>query len=149
MRLLSITLAVLWAVAPAAAMGQTGLSFERAAGLGLKSPHSAPPLQPDALFGGAAVHAWQAVAAGGYALYGEAEDIRRLGLRAVESQAGIVYSRGVWASSFEVAHAQISPLAPRRYALSGQLHTALGEGRSLSVGLQYRLQDTDAGWRPG
>jgi len=73
-----------------------------------------------------------------------------LGLRAAESYGGIVYFLpGGWGSSLEAGYIQESPLSPRRYALTGQLHTSFSEGRSLSLGLKYRLHDTDSGMRYG
>jgi hypothetical protein len=142
------TILLLAALAPAAATGQAGLSFERSAGLGLKS-QPADALVPGQAFGGAAVHALQGLAAGDYSLYGGSYDAPRLGLRAVESHAGVVYAASGWAASFESAYSHLSPIAPGRYALTGQLHTSLSEGRTLSVGLKYRLYDTDAGLRHG
>ena len=40
-----------------------------------------------------------------------------------------------------------SVLAPRRYALTGQVHAALSDRRALSVGIQYSVYDTDLGAR--
>ena len=142
------TILLLAALAPAAATGQAGLSFERSAGLGLK-PQSTEAFLPGHAFGESAAHAWQGLPAGDYALYGGNYEAPRLGLRAVESHAGVVYAASGWAASFESSYSHLSPVAPGRYALTGQLHTSLGEGRSLSVGLKYRLYDTDAGLRHG
>ncbi len=144
----SHTILFLAALVPAAAAGQAGLSFERAAGLGLK-PEPAEVFAPGHAFGEAAVRARRGLAAGDYALYAAGYDVPRLGLRAVESRAGVVYSASSWATSFEAAYSHLSPIAPGRYALTGQLHTSLGEDRTLSVGLKYRLYDTSSGSRYG
>ena len=142
------TILLLAALAPAAATGQAGLSFERSAGLGLKS--LAPEASPlGHAFGEAAVHGWQGLAAGDYALYGGGYDASRPGLRAVESRAGVVYAASDWAASLETAYSHLSPIAPGRSSLTGQIHTSLSEGRTLSVGLKYRLYDTDTGPRQG
>lgn len=140
-----LTLIILMALAPGAAAGQAGLSLERAAGLGLKPQASVPA---DPAFGGAAASAWQGLRAYDYALYSGSE-APRLGLRAAESFGGIVYSSGAWGSSLEGGYLHESPLAPRRYTLTGQLHTAVREGRTLSVGLKYRAPDMDPGSRYG
>jgi hypothetical protein len=142
------TILVLAALAPAAATGQAALSFERTAGLGLK-PQSAEALITGHAFGEAAVRAWQGLPAGDYALYGGAHDAPRLGLRTAESHAGIVHSASGWGTSFEAAYSNLSPVAPGRHAFTGQLHTSLSEGRTLSVGLKYRLYDSDIGSRYG
>src|SRR5688572_4624424 len=144
----SYTILLLAALAPAAATGQAGLSFERSAGLGLK-PQSTDTFLPGHTFGEAATRAWRGLSAGDYALYGGNYEAPRLGLRAVESRAGVVYAASGWAASFESAYSHLSPIAPGRYTLTGQLHSALSEGRSLSVGLKYRLYDTDTGARQG
>src|SRR5688572_17949893 len=101
------TILVLAALAPAAATGQAALSFERAAGLGLK-PQSAEAFTSGHAFGEAAVRAWQGLPAGDYALYGG--DAPRLGLRTGESHAGIVYSASGWGTSFEAATQTCHPL---------------------------------------
>lgn len=144
-----LLLVFLLALTPGAVMGQTGLSLERAAGLGMKSQPDETVYPAHGVFGMAAVHAWQGLRASDYALYGGGDEAPRLGLRAADSYAGLVYSMGGWASSFEVGHADLSPQAPRRYTLTGQVHTALSEGRTLSVGLKYRLPEADAGARYG
>jgi hypothetical protein len=144
----SLTLITLFAFAPGAA-GQVGLSLERAAGLGLKSQSSFALSEEEPVFGGAAAHAWQALRGSDYSLFGGARDVPRLGLRAAESYTGMVYSGAGWGSTLEVGYLPDSMTTPRRYALTGQLHTSLSEGRTLSVGLKYRVYDTDAAWRYG
>jgi hypothetical protein len=150
MRFPSFTLFVVAALAPVMAAGQAGLSLERAAGLGLKpepGEASAPPLSS---FGEAATQAWQELRAGAgdYALYG-GHDGPLLGLRAAESYAGVVHSASRWGTSLEAAYTNLSGLAPGRYAVTGQMHASLSQGRTLNVGLKYRLYEGDAALRAG
>jgi hypothetical protein len=139
------------ALAPVTAAGQAGLSFERATGLGLKpraeEPAPAPPLSG---FGDAATQAWQALRAGAgdYALYGKL-DGPRLGLRAAESYAGVVYSASGWGTSLEAAYTNPPGMAQGRYAITGQMHASLSEGRTLNVGLKYRQYESDPAARSG
>lgn len=80
-----------------------------------------------------------------YSLFGGTRDVPRLGLRATESYGGIAYSlAGGWISLLEASYAQESLLAPRRYALTGQLQATFGDGRTFSVGLQYRAYEGSA-----
>jgi len=146
----SFTLFVLVALAPAAATGQAGLSFERAAGLGLKPEALETPASPHSTFGEAATQTWLGLRAGAgdFALYGE-QDAPRLGLRAAESYAGVVYSASGWGTSLEAGYTNRAGLAPGRYAVTGQMHTSLSQGRTLSVGLKYRLYESDAALRAG
>jgi hypothetical protein len=134
-------------LASGTASAQAGLSYERAAGLGLRHQAGGPALAADWAFGGEAAQVWQTRRSSDYALYGGARDA---GLRPAESYLGIVYAlpRG-WGSSLEAGHAQESPIAPRRLTLTGQVHSALSDGRMLSVGLKYRVYDADAGSRFG
>ncbi len=145
---LKLALVVLFALAPGAAMGQ--VTHERAAGLGLQFRTGAATLPADLAFGSEATQVWQTTRSSDYTLYAGAREASRLWLHASESYGGIVYSLpGGWGSSLEAGYAQESPLSPRRYALTGQLHAALSEGRALSVGLQYRMNDPDSGSRYG
>jgi hypothetical protein len=150
MRFSAALLSVLAALAPVMAAGQAGLSFERAAGLGLKPESVAAPAAALSAFGDTATQAWLGLraAAGDYTLYG-GNDGPRLGLRAAESYAGVVYSASGWGTSLEATYTNIPGLAPGHYAVTGQMHTSLREGRALSVGLKYRLYDGDAGLRYG
>ena len=128
---------------------QSGLSYERAGvGLGIKtSPDLAPPVDP--VFGGEPTYLWQP-ARPDYALYSGVRELPHLGLRPAESYGGIAYSlSGIWGSSLEAGVVQESWLAPWRYALTGQIHTALAGGRGLSAGLKYRLTDPDFRARSG
>ena len=148
MRLLPFTALTTWlALAAAAAPAQTGLSFERAAGLGLKASYAVAGEPADLAFGGSGMRAWQLSAASEYALYGGARDTP--GLRASEIYGGVVHAlpRG-WGSTLEIAQATESLVSPRRYSLTGQVYTPMSDGRALSVGLKYRL-DGDAIARNG
>jgi hypothetical protein len=145
----SFTLAALLAFAPATATGQAGLSFEPGTGIGLKVRAATPDLSSDGSFGGAATQAWQMLPASEFALYSGGSEVPRLGLRAGESYTGIVYSRAGWGSSLEMGYTHLTPFAPQRYSLTGQLHASLGEDRALSIGLKYRTYDTDANSRFG
>ncbi|MGH6630089.1 MAG: hypothetical protein ACREB3_10190, partial [Burkholderiales bacterium] len=144
-----LTLTVLLALASGAALAQAGLSYERAAGLGLKPQTGGAALPAGLVSGGQAMQVWQTTRASDHALYGGAREAPRLGLHAAESYGGIVYSLpGGWGSSLEAGFAQESPLAPRSFALTGQLHTAFAGG-GLSVGLKYRVYGADTGARYG
>ena len=131
--------AALLATGPVAA--QSGLSLERA-GLGLR-PAGSPAVPADWAFGGEATQLWQARRDSDFSLYGGAREMP--GLRPAESYAGIVYAlpRG-WGSSFEASQVDEMPGLPRSFSISGQLHSPLSEGRSLSVGIKYRVYDVDA-----
>jgi hypothetical protein len=145
-----IILFAFWAIVwtPGAA-AQEGLSYARSAGLGLK-PLGGEAVRAAPVFGGEAAQLWVSTPASGYALFGGRREAPRLGLHATESYAGVVYPlRRGWGSSFEAGYAQESPLAPRRYALTGRLHTSLSEGRTLSIGLKYRGHDPEPGPRNG
>ncbi|HET9404841.1 MAG TPA: hypothetical protein VFO57_09685 [Burkholderiales bacterium] len=140
----NLALIALFAFAPGAAMGQ--MSPERVAGLGLRSQADMAPVSADLAFGSEAAQVWQTMRSLDYSLYGGARAAPNFGLRAAESYGGIVYSLpGGWGSSLEAAYVQGSPASPRRYALTGQLHASFSEGRTLSVGLKYRVRDADSG----
>jgi hypothetical protein len=145
-----LTLVFLLAFTACAAMAEPGTVREHIAGLGLQSRSDAATSPADLAFGSEAAQVWQSSRSPDYTLYAGSRATSRLGLRADESYGGIVYSlpRG-WGSSLEAGYAQESLLAPRRYALTGQLHTALSEGRTLSVGLKYRVHDADSGLHYG
>jgi hypothetical protein len=142
---ISSTLPAVMLLVSSVASAQIGLSPERA-GLGLKTQSRAAA---EWAFGDAA-QGWQVRGPADYALYRGTRDLLQTGLRATESYAGIVHSySGGWGSSFETSYVQESLVAPRSYALSGQLHTALSDVRMLSVGLKYRVYDTDSTSRFG
>lgn len=50
-----------------------------------------------------------------------------------------------WGSSLDAVYAPESPLAPRQYALAGEVRTALSDGKALSVGIKYRVYDARLG----
>jgi len=142
----AISFTLLAAVLLASGAASAELSHERA-GLGLKPQARAIA---DWAFGSEAAQVWQARGPSDYALYGGARELPRSGLRPAESYTGIAYAlSGGWGYSFEAGYAPESPGAARRYALAGQLHTALSDGRMLSVGLKYRIYDTDTTSRFG
>ena len=136
----SFTLPAVMLLASSVASAQVGLSHDHT-GLGLKLQSRAAA---DWAFGGEAAHTWQALSKNDYALYRGTRDMPQSGVRASETFSGIVHSySGGWGSSFETSYVQESLVAPRSYALSGQLHNELSDGRILSVGLKYRVYDTD------
>jgi len=119
-------------------------------GLGLKPSRDAALLPADPAFGGEAGHAWHARRAMDPVSYSGVRELPRLGLRSVESYSGIFHPLSdTWGSSIETGFVRESSLAPRRYSLGGQLHTAFAGGRGLSVGLKYRVYDADIGVRYG
>lgn len=136
-----LALLALVSLASGAVFAQAGLAYGRPAGLGLKPADAgADTYQSSPVFGGQAAALWQSARPFDYALYGAREE-PRVGLRARRSYAGIVYGlRGGWGSSLE-AGVQESPVMPRRYALSGRVHTLLSDGGTLSVGLKYQAAD--------
>jgi hypothetical protein len=147
----SKVIAILVAASTAANIvhAQSGLTAERF-GLGLKARSEAAVYPHDSGFGGEAAQIWQATRTSEFALIGGMRDAPRLGLRAVESYGGIVYARpGGWGSSLEAGFSRETLDAPRRYSLGGQMHTALSDGRTFSVGIKYRAFDVDSGLRPG
>jgi hypothetical protein len=81
-----------------------------------------------------------------WSLFGGTREPARRGPGAAEAYGGVAYSfsRG-WGSSLEAAYAAESPLAPRQYALAGEVRTALGNGKALSVGIRYRVYDPGPG----
>lgn len=141
-----LTYAALLAFVTGTAMGEPGMARELVAGLGLQPRANAATLPADPAFGSDAARIWQASRSPDYTLYTGERSTSRLGLRADESYGGIVYSlpRG-WGTSLEAGYAQESPQVPRRYTLTGQLHTSFSEGRTLSIGLKYRVHDMDGG----
>ena len=144
-----IAVALTAAAAAGVAVAQAGLSTERA-GLGLKPLRDAAAPPSGFAFGDEAVYAWQGTRPADYALYGGVRELPRLGLRSTESYGGVFYPLSdTWGSSLEAGIVQESLLAPRRYALTGQLHTALTGGGGLSAGLSYRVYDADFGLRSG
>ena len=142
-----------FAAALAATTGMTttgaGLSIERS-GLGLKPPGVSQPAAGDLaprseLAPGMPTVEYRDVA------YGGVRDIGRLGLpTSTESYIGL-YSpvSDAWGASLEVGVIQGSMWTPRRYSVSGQLHTAFSADSGLSLGLKYRVYEADLGARSG
>lgn len=144
-----IAVTLVASAAASVAVAQSGLTTERA-GLGLKARTDAPAPRADLALGGNVAQLWQVTRSSDFALYGGMRDAPRLGLQAAESYGGIVYFvSGGWGSSLEAGYVQDTLDSPRRYSLGGQMHTALSDGRTLSVGLKYRVFDTDSGPRSG
>lgn len=142
---LTLTAIALTAAAlPLLCAAQARLTFEQS-GLGLRQQAEVAAEQP---FSGEAAQFWQTRHPSDFALYGGARELARIGLGPVETYGGVAYAfpRG-WGSSLEAGYTPESVFAPRRYALTGQVHTALSDRRALSVGIQYRVYDTDFGTR--
>jgi hypothetical protein len=140
------TLLAVTIFASGVASAEIGLPHGRT-GLGLKPEARGVA---DWAFGNEAAQVWQARGSSDYALYGGARDLPQTAFRSTESYTGIAHAlTGGWGVSFEAGYVAETPLAPRRYSLTGQLHTALSDGRMLSVGLKYRVYDTDTTQRNG
>ncbi|MBI2295825.1 MAG: hypothetical protein HYU76_07295 [Betaproteobacteria bacterium] len=139
------------ALAAAAATGIAGAAqglWSERAGLGLQPSRDAPAPTAAFAFGGEPAYALQARRSADYRLYGGVRELPHLGLRSTESYSGVLYALSdAWRSSFEAGTAGETSFAPRRYSLSGQLHTAFSGGGGLSVGLKYRLYDPSFGIR--
>lgn len=119
-------------------------------GLGLKAGTVTSAVPTDPAQGSESAQVWQSTRPSEFALIGGVRDAPRLGLRAVESYGGIAYTApGGWRSSLEAGFARDTAESARRFSFSGQVHTALGNGRTFSVGLKYRVFDADSGLRPG
>lgn len=142
---LTLTAIALTAAAlPLICAAQARLSYERS-GLGLKQQTG---IAAELLSSGEAAQLWQTRQPSDFALYGGARELARIGLGPAETYGGVAYAfpRG-WGSSLEAGYTPESLFAPRRYALTGQVHTGLSDGRALSVGIKYRVYDTDLGTR--
>jgi len=117
--------------------GQSGLGLKQQTGIGAELPS-----------GGEVRQFWQTRQPSDFAVYGGARELTRTGLGPAETYGGVTYAfpRG-WGSSLEAGYTPESLFAPRQYALTGQVRTALSGRRALSVGIQYRVYDTDLGVR--
>lgn len=136
-RALAGTLVAFALAVPALACAQSGLSLQ-SGGLGLKLRGESPAPAFHAALGADPASAWRRARGFDYTLYGGTRELVRPGLRTTETYGGIVYPLGrAWGYSLEAGVVPESPLAPRRYALSGQLHAAFAGG-GVSVGLKYR-----------
>ena len=129
-----------------ASFAETGLSPERF-GLGLKPPGSPTPWTGSVARGTPARSDLQSPARSDV-IYGGTRELARLRLRAPENYVGLFHPLAEdWAASVEMGVAQ-GPSAPRRYSLTGQLHTALAGGSTMSFGLKYRVYEAEPGMRP-
>lgn len=145
-----ISVALVAAGAAGLCAAQAGLS-PGGSGLGLKPQGGATAAIADLLSGGDSLPLGQSKRLSDFTLYGGARELPPFGLGPAETYSGIAYAlpRG-WGSSLEAIYTQETPFAPRRYAVAGQVHTALsGVGRSLSAGIKYRVYDMDSGTRGG
>ena len=132
------------AALPILCSAQARLSLEQS-GLGLRQQSEPAAEQP---FSGEVAQFWETRHPSDFALYGGARELARIGLGPAETYGGVAYAflRG-WSSSLEAGYTPESVYAPRRYALTGQVHAALSGRRTLSVGIQYSVYDTDVGAR--
>jgi YaiO family outer membrane protein len=142
-----ISAALVAAGAAGVCAAQAGLSPERS-GLGLKPQSGTRAAVVDVAYGTDSLPSLQARRTSEFTLYGGAREAFRFGWGPAETYSGIAYVlRPGWDSSFEAGYTQDSLFAPRRYALTGQVRTALSEGRSLSLGIKYRAYDPDVAMR--
>lgn len=140
----SLSLLTMALLACSGAGAETGLSYERVAGLGLKPARSAATPAP----GSEVVLPWQERRRSDYALYSGTRDASVTGLRPAESYLGIVHPvASDLAVSIEGGYVPDTPLAPRRYSLTGQVYAAFNDGQVLSAGLKYRVYDPDTAQR--
>ena len=145
---IAVFAAVLAGTSGMAATG-AGLSVERS-GLGLKPPDTQLPWAGGLARRSELAGALQPAESGEVA-YAGVRETARLGLRTTtESYIGI-YSplSDAWGASLEMGVVQGSAWAPRRYSITGQLHTALAADSSLSLGLRFRVYEADLGARFG
>lgn len=137
-------IALIAAALPLTCAAQARLAYEQP-GLGLKQKTGMDSELPS---GGEVSRLWQTRQQPDFAVYGGAREQTRIGLGPAETYGGVAYafSRG-WGSSLEAGYTPESLYAPRRYAFTGEVRTALSDGRALSVGIRYRAYDTDLGTR--
>ena len=140
LRAVAVTVAA--ALLPLTCAAQARLSHEQS-GPGLRL-QTAP--RGDAPSGGEAKQSWPSPQPSEFTLFGGSRELTRGSLGAAEAYGGVAYgfSRS-WGSSFEAAYAPESLLAPRQYALAGEVRTALSDRKALSVGIRYRVYDADPG----
>jgi len=141
---LTLTAFALTAAVPLLCAAQARLSYEHS-GLGLKQQAEVAAELP---FSGEAAQLWQTRHPSDFSLYGGARELARIGLGPAEKYGGVAYAlpRG-WGSLFEAGYTPESVFAPSRYALTGQVHTALSDRKALSVGIKYSVYDIDLGTR--
>ena len=118
------------ALVPLTCAAQARLSYEHS-GLGLRQQSATGAESPS-----------------DFTLFGGAREVTRAGLGPAETYGGVAYAlpRG-WGSSLAAGYTPESLFAPRQYALTGQVRTALSDGSVLSMGIRYRVYDVDPGTR--
>jgi len=142
---ITLTAVTLTAAAlPLTCAAQARLSYEQS-GLGLRQQTG---VTAEPAFRGEPAQLWQTRDPSDVALYGGSRELARIGLGPAETYGGVAYAhpRG-WGSSFEAGYTPESVFGPRRYALTGQVNTALSGRKALSVGIQYSVYDTDLATR--
>lgn len=139
---LTAAIALTAAALPVPCAAQARLTPEYS-GLGLR-PHGVPG--PDSSAGGDLKPIQQLRQPFSFALFGGTRELSRSGLAPAETYGGVAYAlpRG-WGSSLEAGYIPESALAPRQYALAGEVRTALTDSKALSVGIKYRVYDVDVG----
>lgn len=144
-----ITVALAAAGTAGVCAAQARLSPE-GSGLGLKPQNASVESAADLPSGGDGIQGWQPKRSSEFTLYNVVREFSRPGLGAAETVGSLFYAlpRG-WGSTFEAGYAQESLFVPRRYSLGGQVHAALSDGKALSMGLKYRVYDTDQASRSG
>lgn len=137
-------IALIAAALPLTCAAQARLSNEQS-GLGLKQ---ATGVGSDLPSGGEVGQFWQTRQPSDFTVYGGARESTRVGPGPAETYGGVAYAfpRG-WGSSLEAGYTPETQFAPRQYALTGQVVTALSDSRALSVGIRYRVYDADLGMR--
>jgi len=128
----------------AAATAESSVEYS---GLGLKPPSATRSLT--GTLGLRASDVWHSADTGDMT-YGGARDTLRYGERSTEYFGGVYHALSeTWGASLESGVLQETPLVPRRYSVAGQVHTALAGGGGFSIGLKYRIYESDAGFRSG
>ncbi|MGH8703298.1 MAG: hypothetical protein ACREVR_19270, partial [Burkholderiales bacterium] len=115
-------IALITAALPLTCAAQARLSYEQS-GLGLKQKTGKDADLPS---GGEVRQLLPTRQQSEFSVYGGAREATRIGLGPAESYGGVAYAlpRG-WGSSLEAGYTPESLFAPRQYALTGQVRTAL------------------------
>ena len=139
---LTLTAIALTVAVPLPCAAQVRLTPENS-GVGLRQQ---PAPAPEISTGGDPTYLQPTRQSSSFTLFGGTRELTRSGLSPAEAYGGVAYAspRG-WGSSFEAGYVPLSVLAPRQYALAGEVRTALTDSRSLSVGIKYRVYEVDAG----
>jgi YaiO family outer membrane protein len=139
---LAATLA--WMAGMAAARAEISVD---PSGLGLKPPSAARSLTGTLGLRASPPGLWQSADTGDITYRGAREALR-YGTRSTEYFGGVYHALSeTWGASLETGMVQETTLVPRRYSLAGQLHTALAGGSGFSIGLKYRIYESDTGFR--